>query len=494
MFIVFLYISYHSLITMFKLLLLMITTGVMLGLWSPTNLIERIHKRWISYGEHEAMGNVTHLYSTNSWYRYASLQAKRLNKTNCYICSLMPTSSSHPRLEARPLSKQATICVSWKSSPESWIYKAQFQYRNGTRSQDSCSDTHPLEEIQNATPLLSPYVTVDSIFPICFASNGTMKLGSLSKKQCNATVIPTTTVTSSSGHVTHWVPAVPCPWGDHALCWSWNGKYCPSVKGTPTLREVLWVCGSRLYSHLPPHWGGVCAPAQVTDHTYVVSAQPELSRKKRFAVKEHDSVWGTDVPGDQKIWTKGTKVTLSLFPWLGVGKLMLRMETLNYRLGLFVNATLVSMEGLNDEVSQIRLMVLQNRLVLDLLTASSGGVCVLLNDSCCTWIPDLVQSISVSEALQQMKAVRDAIASDKVVDVPWWNPFAWFTSGAWWQIVLKGLLPIVAIFILFCIFMMCISTCIKVLISSVVRKSVQNVMLAQEFDALLSHQENDSLV
>ena len=46
---------------------------------------------------------------------------------------------------------------------------------------------------------------------------------------------------------------------------------------------------------------------------------------------------------------------------------MLRMETLNYRLGLFVNATLVSMEGLNDEVSQIRLMVLQNRLVLDSL-------------------------------------------------------------------------------------------------------------------------------
>ena len=60
--------------------------------------------------------------------------------------------------------------------------------------------------------------------------------------------------------------------------------------------------------------------------------------------------------------------------------------------------------------------------------------------------------------------------------------------------LLKGLLSIVAIFILFCIFMMCISTCIKVLISSVVRKSVQNVMLSQEFDALLSHQENDSLV
>ena len=60
---------------------------------------------------------------------------------------------------------------------------------------------------------------------------------------------------------------------------------------------------------------------------------------------------------------------------------MLRMATLNYRLELFVNATLVSLDGLNDEVSQIWLMVLQNRLVLDLLSAASGGVCVMLNDT-----------------------------------------------------------------------------------------------------------------
>src|SRR4029434_9466751 len=92
-----------------------------------------------------------------------------------------------------------------------------------------------------------------------------------------------------------------------------------------------------------------------------------VSRKKRFAVEKHDSVWGTDVPDDQKIWTTSSKVILFLFPALGVGKVMLGMATLNYRLELFVNATLVSMDGLNDEVSQIRLMVLKNRLVLDSL-------------------------------------------------------------------------------------------------------------------------------
>src|SRR4029434_7502988 len=78
-FIVFLYTSYHSVITMSKLLLLVVTSGVILGLWS-TRVIERIYKRCISYGEHEAMGSVTHLYSTNSWYRYASMQANKQEK------------------------------------------------------------------------------------------------------------------------------------------------------------------------------------------------------------------------------------------------------------------------------------------------------------------------------------------------------------------------------------------------------------------------------
>ncbi len=33
-------------------------------------------------------------------------------------------------------------------------------------------------------------------------------------------------------------------------------------------------------------------------------------------------------------------------------------------------------------------MTLKNRLVLDQLTASQGGVCVIVGDSCCTYVPD----------------------------------------------------------------------------------------------------------
>ncbi len=33
-------------------------------------------------------------------------------------------------------------------------------------------------------------------------------------------------------------------------------------------------------------------------------------------------------------------------------------------------------------------MTLQNRLVLDQLTASQGGVCVIVGNRCCTYVPD----------------------------------------------------------------------------------------------------------
>ena len=60
--------------------------------------------------------------------------------------------------------------------------------------------------------------------------------------------------------------------------------------------------------------GGVCALVRVTDHTFIVTAVNGTGeRVKRSVVKvqPHDSVWGTDVPNDHKLWTVGQKVLLS---------------------------------------------------------------------------------------------------------------------------------------------------------------------------------------
>uniref|UniRef100_A0A3P9J0E3 Uncharacterized protein n=1 Tax=Oryzias latipes TaxID=8090 RepID=A0A3P9J0E3_ORYLA len=64
-------------------------------------------------------------------------------------------------------------------------------------------------------------------------------------------------------------------------------------------------------------------------------------------------------------------------------------------------------KGYNEEMSSMRLMVLQNRLVLDFLVAQERGVCKMLNDTCCTFIPDNTdEGHSITEALHQLEKVQ----------------------------------------------------------------------------------------
>ena len=44
------------------------------------------------------------------------------------------------------------------------------------------------------------------------------------------------------------------------------------------------------------------------------------------------------------------------------------------------------LRAIQEEVSSLSKVVLQNRMALDLLTAKEGGVCTIINQSCCAYI------------------------------------------------------------------------------------------------------------
>ena len=149
----------------------------------------------------------------------------------------------------------------------------------------------------------------------------------------------------------------------------------PHDYGTQTI-VGYWLCGQTAYTALPRHWSGLCARTSLTDHTIVISANnvTKNNHQKRYAIL-NDPDWGTDVPEEHKLWSSGMKVALSL----------LRVETLNYRLNSFVNSSIPTTTALADEIYALRLMVLQNRMVLDLLVASKGGVCAMVGERCCRY-------------------------------------------------------------------------------------------------------------
>ncbi len=73
-------------------------------------------------------------------------------------------------------------------------------------------------------------------------------------------------------------------------------------------------------------------------------------------------------------------------PGIGVASLMEGVQVTRYELIYFINRTKIMMEGIKEELRGLRLTALQNRLVLDQLTAER--VCVIVGETCCTYIPD----------------------------------------------------------------------------------------------------------
>ncbi|XP_039877690.1 endogenous retrovirus group V member 1 Env polyprotein-like [Simochromis diagramma] len=115
----------------------------------------------------------------------------------------------------------------------------------------------------------------------------------------------------------------------------------------------------------------------------------------------------TGVPGEFRIWGGGVKFLQSLIPGIGVAEVRDHVEINRYALLRHINLTKTLGTALAGEQKAIRTMVLQNRLTLDLLTASQGGVCKLIGETCCTFIPEGYEAGGdIYEALQNLTVLQ----------------------------------------------------------------------------------------
>uniref|UniRef100_A0AAQ4S044 Uncharacterized protein n=1 Tax=Gasterosteus aculeatus aculeatus TaxID=481459 RepID=A0AAQ4S044_GASAC len=187
-----------------------------------------------------------------------------------------------------------------------------------------------------------------------------------------------------------------CPLNVH--CSVYHFTFLPGENGTYPVSKGWWLCSTSLRVSLPPQWSGICAPVRVTDHTFILTATTVTNKRSRRALDTgldpevnfapHDSVWGSNVPDEFKHGSTSAKVWWALFPWTGVRKNTLRIETVDYRFKSFVNMTLAGLKGIREEMTAMRLMIMQNLMVLDQLTAAQGGVCAIIGEYCCTFIPE----------------------------------------------------------------------------------------------------------
>lgn len=95
----------------------------LLWLWgqgTPPKHVQRSRgKRWV--GEEHASSlhhdewNMTHVYLTNSWYRYAQSTARAKDRKDCYVCSHMPASSLQPTVYVKKIIRKLSICIAQKA-------------------------------------------------------------------------------------------------------------------------------------------------------------------------------------------------------------------------------------------------------------------------------------------------------------------------------------------------------------------------------------------
>ena len=77
------------------------------------------------------------------------------------------------------------------------------------------------------------------------------------------------------------------------------------------------------------------------------------------------------------------------------------------------NATADALQASQEEVSSLSKVVLQNRMALDLLTAKEGGVCTIINQSCCAYInKDLRTETDLRKIWEQTKVLHRTSQDD----------------------------------------------------------------------------------
>ena len=73
---------------------------------------------------------------------------------------------------------------------------------------------------------------------------------------------------------------------------------------------------------------------------------------------------------------------------------------------------------MREQLAPTSLMVIQNRMALDMLLAKEGGVCTMIGGSCCTFIPNnTAPDGSVTKALAALMALSEQMARDSGVNM-----------------------------------------------------------------------------
>uniref|UniRef100_A0AAY5L3L8 Envelope protein n=1 Tax=Esox lucius TaxID=8010 RepID=A0AAY5L3L8_ESOLU len=221
--------------------------------------------------------------------------------------------------------------------------------------------------------------------------------------------------------------------------------------------QVYIVCGGKAYSCIPRDASGVCYMAYLVplirraDHREMAALYQSQFRHKRTL-------------------TRTQRIFSVLIPGYGTYTSQEEIMALSKVLERNMNLTTDTIAAIGTELSETRTVALQNRMALDMILASQGGVCKVVGSECCTYISDASQKV-INLVQETNKGIEE------LHTVHGWDPFSGLSSmvGPWGMTIYKLLTTALAAiaFLFVCgIFLSCL---IKVCVS----KFATQVMVQQ---------------
>ncbi|XP_074424817.1 LOW QUALITY PROTEIN: syncytin-2-like [Larus michahellis] len=403
---------------------------------------------------------------TNAWVEWVKYMVRSLNQSNCYACA-----------SGRPTAQIVPFPLGWsKDSPGMWCMIALYQ-----------EETAWENETCNTLSLLFPALQSRDVkvTPVFSASTGN-RTACLSWQGVNATrFLGEFNLYTETLNVT----------GDDA------GNY--SALQVPRT-DLWWYCGGKiLHSVLPANWKGTCGIVQLAIPFTLAfereSPHPKGNRVKGSVGVSFDERIYIDpigvprgVPDEHKARNQtGAGFKSVLFLVVTINKNVDWVNYIHYNQQRFINYTRDAVKGIAEQLDATSRMAWENRIALDMILAEKGGVCVMLGNRCCTFIPnDTAPDGTITKALQGLTTLADELAESSGIGTSltgWLD--SWF--GKWKGRVVSILTSLIMVAGMLVAAGCCIIPCVRGLVQRLIETALTKRMEIHE--AFFRDMEGDLL-
>uniref|UniRef100_A0A8B9JI36 Uncharacterized protein n=1 Tax=Astyanax mexicanus TaxID=7994 RepID=A0A8B9JI36_ASTMX len=250
-------------------------------------------------------------------------------------------------------------------------------------------------------------------------------------------------------------------------------------------------------------WAGCCAPVTLTGSVSVLTFDDTLPRHKRDLPSDISEIQNVPelnylgipvkIPKEHLVMSDGSIGAAGiLFAGMQAYRNGHWINYIWYNQQRFLNHTISALEALGEQLHATSKMTLQNRFAIDQMRAPDDGVCVLIGDECCSYIPLHTGSEgNFTKVMSKLRKLRDEhVRNTQAAQTSWFN---WLFSGEWKALLMRMGMMLLYVILILMFVACCVVPCLRLLIERTISSiSGQYAVLHASFDSSAGLERGDT--